>query len=266
MSEVVKARIMEKEYLKNDIVKFSVKADGIVKNAKPGNFLEIKVSETTYPFLRRPISIYNIRKDEEILEFIVQIKGEGTKLLCEKKIGDIVDVIGPLGFGTFKYEKYQNIAIIGGGIGVFPLYELAKEAKEAKEQNKNVNIYLGFRNKDYVVLEKEFKNVSNKLVVTTDDGSYGNSGFAIKFLEEDLKIKKVDCIYACGPLPMLRAIKELSIKENIPCQVSLEQRMGCGIGACLGCSVKKANSSKENPQYFQVCKGGPVFFAKDVDF
>lgn len=263
MPEVVKAKLLKKEYLKDDIVKFSVEAIGIVKTAKPGNFIEIKVSETTYPFLRRPISIYNIKKDEGILEFIVQIKGEGTKLLCEKKNGDIIDIIGPLGFGTFKYEKYQNIAIIGGGIGVFPLYELAKEAKEA---GKNINIYLGFRNKDYVVLEKEFKNVSNKLVVTTDDGSYGENGFAIKFLEEDLKNEKVDCIYSCGPLPMLRAIKELSIKENIPCQVSLEERMGCGIGACMGCSVKKANSSKENPQYFQVCKGGPVFSVKDVDF
>lgn len=263
MPEVVKANVLKKEYLKEDIVKFGVKAEGIVKSAKPGNFLEIKVSETTYPFLRRPISIYNIEKSEGILEFIVQIKGEGTKLLCEKIVGDTVDIIGPLGFGTFKYEKYQKIAIIGGGIGVFPLYELAKEAKV---MGRNVNIYLGYRNKDYVVLEKEFRNVSDKLVVTTDDGSYGENGFAIKFLEEDLKKEKADCIYACGPLPMLRAIKELSMKENIPCQVSLEQRMGCGIGACLGCSVKKANSSKENPQYFQVCKGGPVFFAKDVDF
>ena len=261
MPEVVKVTLIKKEYLKPDIVKFKVQADEIVKDAKPGNFLEIRVTETTVPFLRRPISIYNLNRNEGTLEFIFQIKGEGTKLLGKKEEGDLVDIIGPLGMGTFKFDKYEKIAVVGGGIGVFPLYELSKEAKEA---GKDVSIYLGFRSKDYVLLEKEFENVSNKLVITTDEGSYGIKGFAINKLEEDLKNRKIDCIYACGPLPMLKEVKKLAIEKEIPCQISLEERMGCGIGVCLGCAVKTAKSSKENPEYWHVCKGGPVFQAKDV--
>lgn len=192
MPELVKAKLIKKDYLKKDIVKFKVEAKEIVKTARPGNFLEIRVSEITVPFLRRPISIYNLNKEDGTLEFIFQVKGEGTKLLSNKEEGDFVDIIGPLGMGTFKFSNYKNIAVIGGGIGVFPLYELSKEAKQ---EGKNVSIYLGFRNKDYVLLEEEFKEFSDKLVITTDDGSYGAKGFAINELEKDLN--NIDCIYAC---------------------------------------------------------------------
>ena len=133
MPEIVNAKLIKKEFLKDDIVRFKVEAKKIVETAKPGNFIEIRVTSTTVPFLRRPISIYNLNKDEGTLEFIFQIKGEGTKLLSKKQIGDFIDIIGPLGMGTFKINNYKNIAIIGGGIGVFPLYELKKRQKEKKE-------------------------------------------------------------------------------------------------------------------------------------
>lgn len=192
MPEAIKAKLIEKEYLKNDILRFKVEANKIVETAKPGNFIEIRVTDTTEPFLRRPISIYNLEKEEGTLEFIFQIKGEGTRLLSKKQEGDLIDIVGPLGMGTFKLNDYKNIAIIGGGIGVFPLYELSKEADK---ENRNVNIYLGFRNKENVLLEDEFKNVSKKLVITTDDGTYGIKGFVIEELKKDLN--NVDCIYAC---------------------------------------------------------------------
>ena len=192
MPEAIKAKLIEKEYLKNDILRFKVEANKIVETAKSGNFIEIRVTDTTEPFLRRPISIYNLEKAEGTLEFIFQIKGEGTRLLSKKQEGDLIDIVGPLGMGTFKLNDYKNIAIIGGGIGVFPLYELSKEADK---ENRNVNIYLGFRNKENVLLEDEFKNVSKKLVITTDDGTYGIKGFAIEELKKDLS--NIDCIYAC---------------------------------------------------------------------
>lgn len=192
MPEAIKAKLIEKEYLKNDILRFKVEANKIVETAKPGNFIEIRVTDTTEPFLRRPISIYNLEKTEGTLEFIFQIKGEGTRLLSKKQEGDLIDIVGPLGMGTFKLNNYKNIAIIGGGIGVFPLYELSKEANK---ENRNVNIYLGFRNKENVLLEDKFKNVSQKLVITTDDGTYGIKGFAIEELKKDLS--NIDCIYAC---------------------------------------------------------------------
>lgn len=262
MAKQEQAELINKEQLTSDIYKFSVKAPEIIEDAKPGNFIEIRVSDQTEPFLRRPISIYNLDRENGILEFIFQVKGKGTEILSKNKIGDLIDIVGPLGYGTFKYENYDNLAIIGGGIGVFPLYELAKCAKK---DNKNVNIYLGFRNKEYVVLEDEFKNVSDNLTITTDDGSYSEKGFAINFLEKDIEAGKVDSIYACGPLPMLKAVQKLAIEKNIPCQISLEEKMACGLGVCLGCAVKTAKSPKEAPEYWHVCKAGPVFQAKDVE-
>ena len=192
MPEAIKAKLIEKEFLKNDILRFKVDAKNIAEISKPGNFIEIRVTDTTEPFLRRPISIYNLEKEEGTLEFIFQIKGEGTRLLSKKQEGDLIDIVGPLGMGTFKINNYQNIAVIGGGIGVFPLYELSKEANK---ENRNVNIYLGFRDKENVLLEDEFKNVSKKLVITTDNGTYGIKGFAIEELKKDLS--NIDCVYAC---------------------------------------------------------------------
>lgn len=262
MAVNIKAKLLKKEELISGIFKFSVQADEIVNTAKPGNFIEIRVKDDIEPFLRRPISIYNMDKEKGILEFIFQVKGKGTTILSKRSEGELIDIVGPLGFGTFKYSSYENLAIIGGGIGIFPLYELAKCAHT---ENKNVNTYLGFRNKDLVVLEDEFGKVSNNLTITTDDGSYEQKGFAIDFLKKDIEDGKIDSIYACGPLPMLRAIRELAIEKNIPCQISLEERMACGLGVCLGCAVKTASSPKEAPEYWHVCKGGPVFQAKEVE-
>ena len=257
MSVVEQVEIVTKEQLKEDIFKFAIKSEKMAKEALPGQFLEIRVNDDIEPFLRRPISIYKIEKDKNELEFIFQVKGKGTEILSKKQVGDKIDVMGPLGKGSFKFENYKNIMIIGGGIGVFPLYELAKEAK----QNANVTTYLGFRSKDFVVLEDEFSNVSNKLVITTDDGSYKEHGFAIDFLKQDAKNEEVDCIFACGPLPMIKAVRDFAIENNIECQISLEERMACGIGICLGCAVKDKNSEG----YKQVCKDGPVFSVTEVE-
>lgn len=253
------SKIVGKEKLIDGIYKFSMKSKEIAETAKPGNFLEIKVSDNYEPFLRRPISIYNVDKENDVVEFIFQVKGKGTKMLMERKVGEDLDILGPLGYGTFDISNHKKAYIIGGGIGVFPLYELSKRLKE---NGTEVSVYMGFRNKDLVTLEDEFTEVSDKLVLTTDDGSYKEKGFAIDFLKEDCKNEKPDIIFACGPLPMLRAVQEFANKEGINCQMSLEERMGCGIQACVGCAVKVVKDGKENYEY--VCKQGPVFDAKVV--
>ncbi len=258
MSVVEQVKIVTKEQLKKDIFKFAIQSEKMANEALPGQFLEIRVNDETEPFLRRPISIHQINKQNHELEFIFQVKGKGTKLLSHKEVGDKINVIGPLGKGEFKFQTAKKISIIGGGIGIFPLYELAKQAG----QNAEVTTYLGFRSQDFVVLEEEFAKVSNRLVITTDDGSYGKSGFAINYLKEDCKNEKPDCIYACGPLPMLKAVRDFANEMNIPAQVSLEERMGCGIGICLGCAVK----DKHAEGYKHVCKDGPVFDVNDVEF
>lgn len=262
MPKQIFTELVKKEKLLEGLYKFSVDAKEIVELAKPGNFIEIRINENLDPFLRRPISIYNMDKEKGILEFIFQVKGKGTELLAKKKEGDLIDIIGPLGSGTFKFEGKKNIAIIGGGIGIFPLYELAKQAQNSGIET---HTYLGFRNKALVTLEDEFEAVSSKLTITTDDGSYSQKGFAINFLSEDMKNKKLDGIYACGPLPMLKAVKKLAEENNIPCQISLEEKMGCGLGVCLGCAVKTAASLADKPEYVHVCKAGPVFDSKLVE-
>ena len=262
MAELVLAELVKKEQLKDDVFHFSVKAPSIVKNSKPGHFIEIKVSDGTEPFLRRPISIHNLNREDGILEFIFQVKGKGTTILSKKEVGDKIDIVGPLGYGTFQYQDYQKLGIIDGGIGIFPLYELAKCAKK---DVKEVNTYLGFRSKEFVLLENKFKDISDNLTLTTDDGSYSEKGFAIDYLKKDIKDGKIDSIYACGPLPMLRAVKKLAEEKDIPCQISLEEKMACGLGVCLGCAVKTSSSTNDAPQYMHVCKAGPVFNCKDVD-
>lgn len=256
-------KLVNKEQLKEDIYKFSVYSEEMCKIAKPGQFLEIKVLKGIEPLLRRPISIYNVNKQENLIEFIFQVKGKGTQILAEVEVGKELDIVGPLGNGEFNIKDYKNVAIIGGGIGTFPLHELSKNLYE---KSANVNIYLGFRNKDYVVLEEEFSKVSNKLIITTDDGSYKEKGYAINKLNEDIENGNIpEIIYACGPLPMLRAVQKLALEKNIPCQLSLEEKMACGLGVCLGCAVKIASDNDEVVKYKHVCKDGPVFWANEVE-
>ena len=247
--------LLEKIQIKDDIYRFKVKTENIAKEAKLGQFLEIKVAKEE-PFLRRPISIFSI--EGENIEFIFQVKGRGTEILSNREVGDKIDILGPLGNGTFEIKEYGTVALLGGGIGIFPLYETAKRLQGKAK----INTYLGFRNKDYVTNEDEFKGVSDKLVITTDDGSYGEKGFAIDFLKND---EKPDIIMACGPLPMLKAVKKYAEENNIACQISLEERMGCGLGACLGCAVKTAESPDDSPEYWHVCKAGPVFYSTKVN-
>ena len=253
-----KIKLLKKQALKPDIIKYTCSAPEIANKTKPGQFIEIKVSKNIEPFLRRPISIHNVDRDNNIIEFIIQVKGKGTTILSELEEGQMLDVIGPLGEGTFDIKQCKNIALIGGGIGIFPLFELAKRAKK----DLNVYTYLGFRNKDLVILEDEFKNVSTNLTITTDDGTYAKSGYAIDYLEKDLKVLNIDGIFACGPLPLLKKVKELAEKTNIYTQISLEEKMGCGIGVCLGCAVKYKTETEDT--FVRVCKEGPIFNAKDV--
>lgn len=142
-----------------------------------GQFLEIRVSDKIDPLLRRPISIHNVNGN--VVDFVFQVKGKGTEILSSKEVGEEIDIMGPLGSGTFELKDKKNIAIIGGGIGIFPLYEFVKQAKNAAK----VNMYLGFRNKDFVVLEEEYRKVSDKFILTTDDRKLWRKRFCNKLFK-----------------------------------------------------------------------------------
>ena len=259
MPKVLKERLLKTERINKDIYKFTIASEYISENARAGQFVNIKCCEGVNALLRRPISICRVDRKENSFDVIFQVKGNGTELLSNKQAGDEIDLIAPLGNGFDLNEDYKNVLVVGGGIGVFPLLGLLEESTTSKK-----TAVLGFRNKDFVVLENEFKKASNELVLTTDDGSYGKKGFVTEYTEKALLSDKIDMIYACGPTPMLKAIKQLAQKYSVPCQVSMEERMGCGIGACLVCACKTKYGDEW--EYSHVCSDGPVFNATEIMF
>lgn len=246
-------KLEKKAEIAEGIFDFTVHSPEIAASAIPGQFLHIRCGDKV--FLRRPISICDSGNDK--VRFIFEVKGEGTKELSEMSVGDEIDILGPLGNG-FIDGKYNSPVIIGGGIGIFPLFKLAKAYNIL---NIKPEVFLGFRSKSRVVMENEFSEISN-VHISTDDGSYGYNGYAVDMLEKYLDENACDMIFSCGPLPMLKAVKEISEKRGIPCRISLEQRMGCGVGACLVCSCE--TFFEGNLKYRRVCKDGPVFNASEV--
>ena len=185
-----------------------------------------------------------------------EIRGEGTEALSHLNTGDCVDMLAPLGNGFEILPSDKKAVVIGGGIGVPPMLEVAK-------QYQNPVAILGFRNASAVILEQDFKRAA-RTMVSTDDGSYGRKGFVSDILLDVLKEETPDILYACGPTPMLKVLKKIASEHHLRLQVSLEERMGCGIGACLVCACKTKKDGKESMHH--VCKDGPVFEAEEVQF
>ncbi|HHW47434.1 MAG TPA: dihydroorotate dehydrogenase electron transfer subunit [Clostridiaceae bacterium] len=232
----------------------------IAENALPGQFVNIRSCEGINTLLRRPISILRVDRDKGAFDIVFQVRGKGTGMLAMKKAGDTVDIIGPLGKPFFINESFRKIAVVGGGIGIFPLLFLLKEMQSAEK-----TVFLGFRNKECIVLSDDFEKACDSLHIATDDGSAGRKGLVTGLLEESLDNGQTfDIIYACGPGPMLKKVAYLAKKHNIRCQVSLEQRMGCGIGACLVCACKTKQG--DDWDYSHVCKDGPVFWSDQIIF
>ena len=221
--------------------------------AKPGQFIAMYCNDKS-KLLPRPISICGINKEEGTLRVVYRVAGEGTKEFSEMKEGDTLEVMGPLGNGfALKEEK---AIIIGGGIGIPPMLELAKQLNVEK------TVVLGYRTSTF--LKDEFEAVCD-VKVATEDGSQGAKGTVIDAIEKYGVEGKV--IYACGPMPTLKALAVYAEEHGMEAQISLEERMACGIGACLGCICKtKEKDHHTNVNNTRICKDGPVFDAKEVVF
>lgn len=247
-------KIIERAKLQDSIYLLALEAPRIVQEAQCGQFLHIACGDGN--LLRRPISICTWQED--FIRIVFQIKGKGTQWLAERKVGDTLDVLGPLGHGFDLSALGTRPILVGGGIGVPPMLACARQA--ASRETVTPRAILGFRNRNAVILEDDFKAVCQTFV-TTDDGSYNRAGFVTDILAE--QITDATGIAACGPRPMLKAIAQTVRKYNIPCQVSLEERMGCGVGACLVCACALREENGAN-YYGRVCRNGPVFDAKEV--
>ena len=228
-----------------------VKKEGLMA----GQFLHIACGEGL--LLRRPISVCMVQEDEpqDTARVVFGVRGEGTKWLAQRQVGDKVNVLGPLGNG-FTVTPNDRLLLVGGGIGVPPL--LGQAAFTAK----NSTAILGFRSADRTMLVEDYRDYCEAVYLCSDDGSLGRHGFVDAQLNDILeKDKNFTAVLACGPKPMLKNVAKVAAEYGVPCQVSLEERMACGVGACLGCAVQMADGTMKH-----VCKDGPVFDAKEVDW
>jgi len=256
-------KITGKKYFGQDYFNLSLYCPTISRKAKPGQFVEVKVSSADDPLLRRPLGIHSVKGNS--FHILCEIVGRGTELLSGKQPGGYLDIIGPLGNGfNFRHPAsgIRHPVIVAGGMGVAPLVFLAEKLKETKNSKSKmpISVLIGARTKKQVLCEKEFKALGCDVKIATDDGSAGFKGRVTDLLKYLLRaaILKPQAIYGCGPKPMLKELAVICKKYRVPAQVSLEAHMSCGFGACLGCAVKTISG------FQRVCKEGPVFNAQDI--
>jgi dihydroorotate dehydrogenase electron transfer subunit len=250
-------RVIGHKEIARSIYELTLQGELVDEMNQPGQFVHIKATDGFDPILRRPISISSINKNNKSFTMIYRAGGKGTNLLAKKAINQTVDVLGPLGngFPVEEAEEGSTILLVGGGIGVPPLYELSKRLNS---RGTTVIHILGFQSSKDVFYEREF-SILGETCITTADGSHGHKGFVtdlMKELNEDYQ-----SIYACGPTLMLRALEAGYSHKKL--YVSLEERMGCGIGACFACVCHTADDPS-GYSYKKVCSDGPVFRAGEV--
>ncbi len=248
---VVEGKVIGQHVLNITTKQIDVKAPEIAQSAVPGQFVNVQVSKRNSPLLRRPFGIASVNKETGIITMIYRILGDGTKILRDVCSGDEISIVGPLGKGFDL--KAKKPLIVGGGLGLAPLLSLA-EGMEGKK----ADVLMGGRCEDDMFWTDYFAPISNNVYVTTDDGSMGIKGTVMAVLPKLLAANKYDCVYVCGPEPMMKAVAAECMKQKIKCQVSLEKYMACGLGACLSCSCEGIG------ERIKVCTDGPVFWAEEV--
>lgn len=256
MKAAHKCKIVSKTRM-GDTVYMVLEAGDMVRTSftTPGQFVHIKCGDGL--LLRRPISVCSCQEDEpeDTLAIVFEVRGEGTAWLARRPEGHTVDVLGLLGNG-FHMEREGRYLLVGGGIGVPPMRGCAQYTGGRS------TAILGFRSREKAILLDCFRDECAKVAVATDDGSLGYHGFVDALVCQELERDRAyDAVLACGPKPMLKSVAKAAARFGVPCQVSMEERMGCGVGACLVCAVTMKDGTVKH-----VCKDGPVFDAEEVDW
>lgn len=250
--------VVEQKEIAHTIFELTLKGELVTQMGTSGQFIHIRVPRSDL-LLRRPISLSSVSLEEKTCKVIYRADGDGTKAIAQLTSGDFLDVLGPLGngFAIDFVEAEDVVFIIGGGIGVPPLYELGKQLAEKKAK---IVFMHGFANKDAVFYEEEFSQLG-EVMIATDDGSYCQKGHTGHLIQEALKMyPEPKAVYACGPTGLLRSV-ETSFVDHPHVYLSMEERMACGIGACYACTCQSKKDPNENKK---VCDEGPVFKSGEV--
>lgn len=245
--------VQENKQLTADIFVLDLKGEFPYEKASSGQFVNVLIGDGKGHPLRRSISIASCNPEAKTLTLVYRVVGDGTKWMSERTVGDVIDVLGPLGNGFPAPTKNGRVLIVGGGVGIPPLYQLAKTLAT---QGLELDIILGFKNQGDVFWTKEFSEFGD-VIICTEDGSLGEKGFVTAALKVD---KGWTTLYSCGPKPMLEALKSHFQGRDIQGYVSLEERMACGVGACWGCTCLDPTGSIAK----RICKEGPVFPWEEV--
>ena len=249
---VVVGKILANEAINANVKRMVIEAPQIAEAAQPGQFVHVKKPDSVN-FLRRPFSIADADRENGTITLIYRIVGKGTAEYAAMKVGEAFSILGPIGNG-FALKDGRPL-LIGGGVGIAPLIYLSRQLKDKKPI-----LLIGGKNKDEVFWEKYLQEFADKIYITTDDGSVGFKGFTVQLLPQILAENNIEHIYTCGPNIMMEGVAKLAHKHDIDCQVSLEKRMACGIGVCLGCTFEGKLTGKRR----KLCTEGPVFASKEV--
>ena len=256
MKKNILSKILSNEQISNDIYRIRLERTEEMGSIDPGQFFQVKSKEGGEFFLRRPISICFV--ESNAIHLVIRKNGKGTEAICSKKAGAYLDLLGPLGNGFSLDEQSKRVVLVGGGIGVAPLLELARQLKSTQKK-----VLLGYRSDPYLV--EDFQRLSKEVLVAVEEGDQGYKGYVTDLLEKEIKKEQPDLIYACGPEVMLKKVQQLGVQYQVETQLALEERMACGVGACLVCSCK-IKAENNGWHFVRTCKEGPVFSGKEVIF
>lgn len=248
-------KIKSNQRIAEKIYSMKMESIEISQNAHAGQFIHLLCGKEYGAFLRRPFSLSAIDKKSRKLSIIYRVQGKGTKSLSKMKVGESVHAMGPLGKGFLLDTSYENIDIVAGGMGIAPLMEVIKY------YGRHSRVHLGFIEEP--ILVEEIKGFSDQIQITTEKGNIGKKGLITEDLLTLWEKHPPQMVYTCGPRAMMKEVVRICKELDLPCQVSMEEKMACGIGACLVCSCKTKKKDQINV-YTRVCKDGPVYWGNEV--